>query len=436
MVSQTKRPRIVIIGAGFAGIRAARRLSRAGAEIVIIDRNNYHTFVPLLYQVATGFISPETVAYPVRNWVRRIPHARFLLAEIQRLDLERQQVIADGLSLDYDYLLLATGSQTRFLGVPGAPEHTFALRTLDDAIALRHQILWSLEQAVRTGDARYLVFVIVGGGPTGVELAGALQELLVGPFHRDYPELDLSQARILLVQSGDRLLPSFPDPLGGYTLRQLRQRGIDVRLQTRVAAVQPNAVELSDGTQLAAATVIWTAGVLADKPELSRPDDWDGAARGVAGHQKVVVEPTLQLARYPNVYATGDVAHVQQNGEPLFGVAPEALQQGDAAADNIRRQLRGQSPQPFDYFDKGRAAIIARHAGVAYLLSKLKLSGPLAWLLWLGIHLYYLPGLANRSALLTSWLRDYFFRDRAYRQRLTPPSATANRAAVRPGSEA
>lgn len=413
--SRTRQPRIVIVGAGFAGIRAAKKLSRSGAEILIVDRNNYHTFIPLLYQVATGFISPDIIAYPIRHWVRRIPHTRFWLGNVHGVDLDGQRVMTTTGTLKYDYLVLATGSQTRFLGVPGAPKHTYTLRTLDDAIALRHQILESLEHAARSNEPHNLTFVIVGGGPTGVELAGALQELLAGPFRRDYPTLDLSRARILLVQSGETLLAGLPTSLGQHTVKQLQQRGVEVYLKTKVRAVHPGGVDLSDGTHVNAATVIWTAGVLAEKPDLSHPEDWDTVV-GTADREKLIVEPTLQLANYPMVYAAGDVAHVEHGEEVLVGVAPEALQQGDAIAANIQRQIKGRSPQPFKYFDKGRAAIIARHAGVAYLLSKVKVTGVLGWLTWLGIHLYYLPGMSNRIALLTSWLRDYIWRDRAHRQ--------------------
>lgn len=419
MVARSRRSRIVIIGAGFAGIRAAKKLAHSDADITLVDRDNYHTFVPLLYQVATGFISPETVAYPVRNWLRRIPHSRFWLADVVQLDLEGQQVITTTGTLSYDYLILATGSQARFLGVPGAPKHTFTLRTLEDAIALRNQILWSVEKADQTGEARYLRFVIVGGGPTGVELAGALQELLQESFRRDYPAVDFTQAKIVLLQSSETLLPGLPESLGRYTLHQLKSRGIEVRLQTRVETVHATGVELSDGTPVSAATVIWTAGVLAEKPTLSQSEDWEPAG-GTARQGKINVKPTLQLKSYPNAYAAGDVAYVKQGDRALIGIAPEALQQGDAVAANIQRQLKGQLPQPFRYFDKGQAAIIARHAGVAYLLSKIKISGVLGWLTWLIIHLYYLPGWGNRMALLSSWVRDYCLRDRAYRQRFVP----------------
>lgn len=416
------KARIVIVGAGLAGIRAAKRLSGAGAEIILVDRQNYHTFVPLLYQVATGFISANTIAYPIRSWVRRIPHGRFLLATVARIDLVHQQVIADSVTLSYDYLILATGSRAQFLGVSGAAEYAFTLRTLEDAIALRHQILTSLEKAAQTNEQRYLTFVIVGGGPTGVEIAGALKELIHQTLRAHYPTLDPSQARIVLVQSAETLLPSFPGAMGAYTLRQLRQRRIEVCLNVKVSAVQTDGVTLSNGQQIAAQTVIWTAGVSAEKPKLLEPVKWTSAAKEITACGKVVVEPTLQIANYPNVYVVGDAAYVEHNGKALFGVAPEALQQGATAADNILRQLRGQDPQPFQYFDKGRAAIVARHAGVAYLLSKIKITGLLGWLTWLVIHLYYLPGLGNRLTLLLSWLRDYVLRDRAHRQILPTPA--------------
>ncbi|MBE9076827.1 NAD(P)/FAD-dependent oxidoreductase [Romeria aff. gracilis LEGE 07310] len=413
------RPRVVIIGAGFAGVRTAQKLAHAAAEVVLVDCRNYHTFVPLLYQVATGFIEPSQIAYPLRKLMRQLPSARFILAEVRRVDFAARRVETSGPPIDYDYLVIATGSQTKFLGVPGAPDHTLPMRTLEDAIALRNHILHCFERAASTTDwqlrAQLITFVIVGGGPTGVELAGALQELIRESLRKDFPSLDMTQARVILVQSGDRLLANLPPHLGKYTSRQLRRRGVKVQLQTKVKAVSARSATLADETVLPTSTVIWTAGVVANIP----PTDRDLPA---AKQNKIVVGPALQLADHPRVYVIGDGAYVEDSGEPLVGVAPEALQQGSAVAANIKRQLRGLDPVPFSYFNKGRAAIIARNAGVAHLFGKLAMSGFGAWLLWLGIHLYYLPGLSNRWNVLASWLKDYIIRDRAVRQIIAVPS--------------
>ncbi|MGF1481840.1 MAG: NAD(P)/FAD-dependent oxidoreductase [Cyanophyceae cyanobacterium] len=410
-----KKTKIVVIGAGFAGLRAVKRLSGAEAEVLLIDRHNYHTFIPLLYQVATGFIEPELIAYPLRRILRKIRNASFLMADVKQIDLETRSVITDNLSVAYDYLVIATGSQTTFLQVSGAPQHTFPLRTLADAVTLRHHIIHCFEQAAKLPEhdverrEQLMTFVIVGGGPTGVEMAGALQELIRDCLTQDYPQLELRQARVVLLQSGASLLKTYPERLRKYTLRQLRDRQIKVHFNNRVKAVSPTAVCLEDGTTLETSTVIWTAGVEATFPQ---PE----GSFSTANANKVKVLPTLQLPEAPHVYIVGDATYVEQDGTPLIGVAPEALQQGGAVAENIKRQLRGKSPKPFDYFNKGTAAIIARNAGVAYLLGKIPLSGSLAWLLWLGIHLYYLPGLSNRFKLLGAWLKDYFLRERSMRQ--------------------
>ncbi|MBE9166142.1 NAD(P)/FAD-dependent oxidoreductase [Pleurocapsales cyanobacterium LEGE 06147] len=407
------RPRVVIIGAGFAGVRAARELANSNAEILLIDQNNYHTFIPLLYQVATAFISPEAIAYPIRRLLRRIPNAHFLMARAKGIDFSAKLVQTDSIGIFYDYLIVATGSQTQFLGVEGAPQYALSLRTLEDAVAIRNHILSCFERAAYVTEEsqrrQLLTFVIVGGGPTGVELAGALIELIKQPLARDYPLIDPRQARVILLHSGERLLGKLPEHLGNYTCRQLRRRGVRVHLQTRVSSVTPTAVELEDGNVIATSTVIWTAGVEANIPT-------DTAKLPTAKKNKIVVESTLQLPKQPHVYVVGDVAFVEQNGKPLIGVAPEALQQGTAVAQNIKRQLQGRSPKPFEYFNKGRAAIIARNAGVAYLFGKMSFTGFFAWLLWLGIHLYYLPGWSNRWTVLASWIRDYFTRERTIRQ--------------------
>ncbi|MEM8829454.1 MAG: NAD(P)/FAD-dependent oxidoreductase [Cyanobacteria bacterium P01_G01_bin.19] len=405
---------MVIVGAGFAGLRALKRLADIDAEVLIIDRHNYHTFVPMLYQVATGFIEPQLIAYPLRKALRKVNNARFLMAEVQRVDFENKTVICDCQSIAYDYLVLSTGSQANFLQVSGAPQSAFPLRTLKDAIALRNHLFNCFEQAVKSSDdpvkqEQLLTFVIVGGGPTGVEMAGALQELIQDCLTKDYPQLDLNRAQVFLLQSGSNLLGSYPQHLQKYTLKQLRDRGVKVHFDNRVKQASPTGVVLEDDTSITTSTIIWTAGLQANLP--TAEEDLSTASKN-----KVEVRSTLELPNYPQVYAVGDVAYVEQDGEPLVGIAPEALQQGGTVAKNIKRQLGSQTPQAFNYFNKGRAAIIARNAGVILLLGKIPVGGFFAWLMWLVIHLYYLPGLSNRFKVLGAWLKDYFLRDRSIGQ--------------------
>ncbi len=406
------KPRIVAIGAGLAGIRAIKKLAGTNAEIILIDRNNYHTFVPLLYQVATGFISPEIVAYPIRKYLRPRFGVRFIQAQVEEIDLSAKIVKAESIELNYDYLILATGSKTRFLGVDGAAEFALPMRTLTDAVAIHHRLISNFERANLCSDldkrTQLLTIVIVGGGATGVELSGSIQEFTKVTLAKDYPTLDPRCVKVILIQSGSTLFPDYPERLGKYTLRQLRRRGVKVHLRSRVRFVYPQAIELDDGTLIESATIIWTAGVEASHPQAGEIP--------TANKDKICVTSTLQLPNYPQVYAVGDVALVKQDGEPLLGIAPEALQQGSMVAHNLRRQIRGLSPEPFNYFNKGKAAIIARNSGIAYLFGRIPLSGFLAWLLWLGIHLYYLPGIANRFVVLGSWLRDYITKERDLRQ--------------------
>ena len=393
-------------------MRALKRLSNAEAEVLIIDRHNYHTFIPMLYQLATGFIEPQLIAYPLRKALRGIDNANFLMAEVQQLDLDNKTVIADGRVINYDYLVLSTGSQANFLKVTGASQFAFPLRTLKDAIVLRNHILNCFERAVKQRDEnvqQLLTFVIVGGGPTGVEMAGALQELIHGCLVKDYPQLDLHQAQVILLQSGSSLLGSYPQRLQKYTLGQLRARAVKVHFNNRVEEASNTGVILEDRTKIATSTIIWTAGVEANLPDAK--EDIPTASKS-----KVEVLSTLELPNYPKVYAVGDIAYVEQNGKALVGIAPEALQQGGAVAENIKRQLRGKTPQAFNYFNKGRAAIIARGAGVILLLGKIPVGGFFGWLMWLGIHLYYLPGLSNRLKVLGAWLKDCILRDRSVRQ--------------------
>ena len=364
----------------------------------------------MLYQVATGFVEPQLIAYPLRKALRNISNANFLMADVKQIDFESKTVITNSQSISYDYLVLSTGSQANFLGVSGAPQSAFPLRTLKDAIALHNHLFNCFERAVKDEDLEQLLtFVIVGGGPTGVEMAGALQELIRDCLIKDYPQLDLHRAKVILLQSGDSLLGSYPKHLQKHAVKQLRDRGVKVHFNSRVKEASTTEVVLSDETRIATSTIIWTAGLEANVPDTETD-------LATASKNKVEVLPSLELPSYPQVYAVGDVAYVEQNGEPLVGIAPEALQQGGAVAENIKRQLEGKKPQAFDYFNKGRAAIIARNAGVILLLGKIPVGGFFGWLMWLGIHLYYLPGLSNRFKVLGAWLKDYLWRDRSFRQ--------------------
>ncbi|UBF28339.1 NAD(P)/FAD-dependent oxidoreductase [Kovacikia minuta CCNUW1] len=415
-----KHPRIVIVGAGFGGLQAAQSLAKSGAEVLLIDRNNYHTFVPLLYQVAAAQIEPAQIAYPIRTILRQFPKprssaskplGRFLMAEVKQVNFDAKVVETEELTIPYDFLVLATGSQSQFFDVPGAQQYALPLRTIEEAVTLRNHILHCFEQASLELDPirqqQWMTFVIVGGGATGVELAGALMELIRSPLPRDYPSLNLNWVRIVLVQSGDRLLPDLPPKLGRYTQQRLAQIGVEVHLQTRVERVTHAAIYLQTGDIIHAATTIWATGLEAVYPNFSE---------SIATQQKgkLLVRPTLQLQENPEVYAIGDLAYVESNGKALTGVAPEALQQGVTVARNIRRQLQGKEPQPFRYFNKGRLAIIGCYSGVGDI-GGIKLTGFLPWFLWLSVHLVYLPGFRSRLLVLLSWLHNYLLHDRSIR---------------------
>lgn len=408
--------RVVIIGAGFGGLQAAQSLADYGADVLLIDRNNYHTFVPLLYQVATGQLEPEYIAYPIRTILRRFsflrnkPKVQFLMAEVELIDFSRQTVETDSCVITYDFLVLATGSRTQFFGVPGASEYAFSMRTLEEAIAIRNHIFSCFEQAIQESDSsrrqQLLTFTIVGGGPTGVEVVGAFVEMLRGHLRRDYRTL-FKEVRLILVQSGDRLLADLPKKLGTYTYKRLHQLGVKVYLQTKVIKVTFESLHLQNHEVISTATVIWTAGLEANSPTISEEVS-------LANKGKLLVHPTLQLLEQPNVYAIGDLAYVEQNGKPLTGIAPEAVQQGVAVARNIQREFRGKSPKHFSYFNKGRLAIIGCYSGVGKI-GAFAFTGCLAWLMWLGVHLIYLPGYRSRLLVLLTWLYTYLLRDRSVR---------------------
>jgi NADH dehydrogenase len=426
-MQQSGGPHVVIVGAGFGGLWAARALAHRPFNVTLIDRNNYHTFLPLLYQVAAAELEPEQIIYPVRSILRRWRNVGFLMAEVNRIDFAERVVQTYAGPLPYDYLILAAGSTTNFFGVSGA-EYAYPLKTLDEAIRLRNHILCCFERAVSLSDPQQrrkaLSFAIVGGGPTGVEFAGALAELLRGPLRKDYSKLGLSESKVILLEAAESLLGGLPKRLAVYALARLRRMDVDVRLNAAVSKIDPDAVHLKDGAVILAETVVWTAGVRGERSAAAwgLPVDRGGF---------VPVEPTLQLAGHPEVYAVGDLARFEQDGRLLPMVAPVAMQQATAAARNICRQSSGQALMPFRFRDPGMMATIGRNAAVAHYAG-LAITGFPAWLVWLGVHLAKLIGFRNRIMVLTNWAWDYFLYERAVRLILPTSSCHEPEAAASP----
>jgi len=406
------RPRVVIVGAGFGGLNAARELAGKDVDVLVIDRNNYHGFWPLLYQVATAGLEPEAVAYPVRAILRRHSNISFMMAEVCGVDFEAKVVKTENVSLPYDYLILSAGSANNYFGNDKLAEQTYGLKDVDEAEQLRSHMLANFEHAVTEQDPkarrRLITLVIVGGGPTGVELAGAFIELINHVLVRDYPMLDISEARVLLVEASPSVLGPFPEGLRENALRRLNKMGVEVRTKTAVASVEGDLVTFADGSTIEAATVIWAAGVraapLADTLGVKQ-------ARGA----RVPVEPTLTLSEHPDVFVIGDMAYLEgYKGGAYPMVAPVAMQMGKQAARNIVARTKRQPMKPFVYFDKGTMATIGRRAAVLDAFG-MRLTGYVAWLGWLVVHLMYLVGFRNRVIVLLNWAYSYFTYDRGVR---------------------
>ncbi|HEX5415658.1 MAG TPA: NAD(P)/FAD-dependent oxidoreductase [Chloroflexota bacterium] len=404
-------PRVVVVGAGFAGLRVARALAGAEADVLVIDRHNYHCFQPLLYQVATAALEPEEIAHPVRQILRGLPNVRFRMASVESIDLEAREVRTDVGPIPYDYLVMAAGSATNYFGKSDLEARSGALKGLNEAVALRNHLLACFERAMHETDparrAALLTFVVAGGGPTGVEFAGALVELIRHVLVHDYDGLDVRESRVILLESGNTVLPPFDPTLQKATLRALRTLGVDVRLGSPVANFDGERITLADGQTIATHSLVWAAGVRgADVgSQLGIP-----LARG----GRIKVDDTLRMPEHPEVYVVGDLAYFEQNGKPLPMLAPVAIQQGEHAAVNIRRQLRGEEPLPFVYQDKGTMATIGRNSAVCQI-GALKLTGVPAWWVWLVVHLLQIISFRNRMLVLINWIWDYFFFDRAVR---------------------
>ncbi len=405
-------PQVVIVGAGFGGLWAAKALGGTDLAVRLIDKNNYHSFYPLLYQVAAAEVEPELIAHPVRRIVRDKPNVRFAMLDVQRIDLERQLVCGPDQEFHYDYLVLALGSTNHFFNTPGAEANSFTLKSIEESTVLRNHILQCVEKAAKLSPEaaaerrRLLTFVIIGGGPTGVEFAGAISELLYEPLVRDYPDLDLRQeAKVVLVEAVDALLRG----IGGdeYVRGRLSRMGVDVHVNSAVARIEPEAVVLASGEIVPTATPVWTAGVRGAALAEDLPFERVHGGR-------IPIRPTLQTLTHDNVFVIGDLAYLEQDGVMLPGVAQVAMQEGDHAAANIVRLQAGLPLPPFRYRDKGTMATVGRSAAVANIGGRLY-TGFFAWLIWLAVHIFFLIGFRNRAAVLLSWAWNYLFAERSVR---------------------
>jgi len=411
--------RVVIVGGGFGGLYAAHALGKAEARVTLIDRHNFHLFQPLLYQVATGGLSPANIATPLRAVLKRQKNTRVLLAEVVNFDLESRLVILKDGTEPYDSLIVATGSHHHYFNHPEWEQFAPGLKSIEDATTIRRRILSAFEQAERCSDPEacqaLMTFVIVGGGPTGVELAGAIAEVAHSTLRGNFRSINPAQARILLLEGIDRILSAYPPKLSEKAVKSLQRLGVTVRTSTRVTDVQPDRVTIHCGDKtetIRAHTVLWAAGVEAS-PLAKALAQATGAELDRAG--RILVQPDMTLPGHPEVFVVGDMTNYPyQGGKPLPGLAPVAMQQGRYVANLIQRRLRGESPIPFHFHDRGTMATIGRASAVADL-GWITFSGLIAWLAWLFIHILFLIEFQNRILVLLRWPRSYFTRNRAAR---------------------
>lgn len=407
-----KRPHVVIVGGGFAGLNCARTLRRAPVRVTLVDRRNHHLFQPLLYQVATASLSPADIASPIRTILRRQKNAQVWMGEVVDVDVEAQRVeLEDGVSSHYDYLVLATGATHAYFGHDEWEENAPGLKTVDDATEVRRRFLLAFESAEREADPaarrRLLTFVIVGAGPTGVELAGAMAEIARQVMPRDFRSIDTTEARILLLEGQDRVLPGYPPQLSAKARSHLEKLGIEVRTGTLVTGVRKDCVMVGK-ERIGAENAFWAAGVSASGLGRRLGVETDGAGR-------VRVEPDCSVPGHPNLFAVGDLACIaREDGTPVPGVAQGAIQMGEHAARMILRDLRGDPRKDFHYVDKGDLATIGRAAAVARI-GRLRLSGLPAWVIWVLIHIYYLIGFRNRLIVMLQWTWSYMTYHRGIR---------------------
>lgn len=405
-------PRIVVLGAGFGGLHIAKALAKKPAQVTLVDRNNYHLFQPLLYQVATSMVSSDEIAYPIRSILRRERNLSFHLGEVQEINLFEKCIVTNSGNLHYDYLVIALGGETNYFGQESVARNSLGLKDLNDAVNIRNHLLRQLELAEheKNPDKRraMLTFVVVGGGPTGVECAGAISELARIVLEKDYPKLHIEDVRVILLEAIDKLLANMPTDLGEAATDALKRKHVEVRFKTIVTGYDGAEVSLKDKSPIPAHTLIWAAGVRA-----SALLDTLGLEQDRLG--RITVESTLQVPEHPEIFVIGDSANLTgKDGAPLPMLAPVAIQQARAAAKNLLLQSQGKIGKPFVYRDPGVLATIGRNQAVAHL-GRWKFRGFLAWLMWVVVHIYQLVGFRNRLAVLIDWAWSYLFYDRAMR---------------------
>lgn len=406
-----RRPKVVIVGAGFGGLTAARRVAKLPVQVTVVDRRNHHTFQPLLYQVATAGLSPGEIAAPIRSILRGYPNIEVLLEEVVDFKLEDKKVVTKEQLLDYDFLIIASGATHAYFGhdewEPMAP----GLKMIEDALEIRRRVLLAFELAERQGAEKRIMsplqFVVIGGGPTGVELAGTLAEIARHAMNHEFRHIDPRQSRIMLIEGGPRVLAAYSQELSRKAENQLRHLGVEVRTSHMVTRIEPGAVWVGD-ERIPSAVILWAAGVAASPlgRKLGVPVDRAG---------RVLVQPDLSVSGHPEVFVIGDLAALQdENGKMLPGVAPVAIQQGDWVAETVARDLERQPRRNFRYHDKGSLATIGRAAAVAQF-GKFELSGYFAWLAWLFIHILFLIGFRNRLLVMIQWAWSYLTYERGAR---------------------
>ena len=412
-IPSTDFPRVIIVGGGFAGVKLVKKLKNLPVQIVLFDRNNYHTFQPLLYQVATAGLEPDSIADPLRKQLEPVKNFFFRMAEVHSVDSENNKILTEIGELEYDYLVIATGSRTNFFGNVSIMQHAFPLKQIPQALDLRSHILQNFEAATITEDLMEkksrMNIVIVGGGPTGVEVAGALGELKKTILPKDYPELDFEKMSIILLEGSPRLLGGMSEVSSERAMKYLKKFQVQVYLNTLVENYDGHAAKLSNGEEINTHTLIWAAGVKGNYPEGISPSSLE--------RDRILVDEYNRVEGYENIFAVGDIASMKseeyKRGHPML--APVAIQQGNHLAKNFKRLLKGEALKPFTYLDKGSMATVGRNKAVVDLPGNARLGGFMAWGIWMFVHLISIIGFRNRLVVFLNWVWNYFTYDKGTR---------------------